>query len=96
MNRNRHNLSVLDLNGEETDQTVPVHIGTFSDVLLIELSGVNIYIEKQGEIVGVYVGSGDDGRADALMSLRLERFPSGQANLRYDRNRVVLQSDRGA
>ena len=91
-----HNLAVLDKDGNEGPLEVPAYVSCFNDVILVEIDGVSVYIEKQMDIVGVYVGTGDDGRSDAILSLRLERFEGGQNNLRYDRRRCVVQSTQGA
>lgn len=98
MQRIEHNLNVLDEHGNEMiGTTEPASLTLCSDVLIVEVAGVTIYVERQTNVVGVYVGRGDDGRSDAMLSLR-QRVdePEDDASLRYDGSRIVIESHRSA
>jgi hypothetical protein len=93
-------MNVLDDDGETTEATVKLSVRPFDDVVIIEVGEgdhvVTVYVEKQGDRVGVYVGTGDDGRSDAMLSLRVDPTRNEYADLRYDRREVIIQSDASA
>lgn len=89
-------LNVLDNEGNTTDEIVPVSLMEYDDVLILEIAGVTVYVEKQGKHVGVYVSDDDSGRSDATLSLRVDTTKEEDHELRYDGHRIACLSERSA